>query len=334
VPRVSTRRYLVIAAFVALAGVLFVTAGPPAPSVTPVGAISFAVLGDAPYYIWEEIRYRQVLKDLAAHDLHVVLHVGDILWRPCSDGRYRLSLDWFNALPAPVIYTPGDNEWADCWSPQAGRYVPLERLARLREMFFASPPASVGARRVSVATQAAQAPFKEFVENVRWTHEGLVFATVHLIGSGNGTQMFPGREAKDDEAVVKRTSAATAWLRETFGEAKSLGASAVILGFHANPSFERSPGDSERERYEPFLSALEEEVEAFGKPVLVAQGDDHIYLVDHPLVRRTTGRRLGNLTRLQVPGSPLVGWVRVVVTPGAAPSFTFEERVVPRWKYW
>lgn len=309
------------------------TAGPPAPSPTPQGALSFAVLGDAPYYLWEDIRYRLVLKDLAAHDLHVVLHIGDIFWRPCSDGRYRRSRGWFNALPGPVIYTPGDNEWADCWSQQSGRFVPLERLRRLREIFFSSPH-SLGARPVALVTQAAQGSFKEFVENVRWTHEGLVFATVHLIGSGNGTERFPGRGPQDDEAVINRTAAATAWLHETFGEAKTAGAAAVILGFHANPSFERSPGDPERERYEPFLTALEEEVEAFGKPVLVAQGDDHIYLVDHPLVRRTTGRRLENLTRLQVPGSPNVGWVRVVVTPGAAPSFTFEERVVPRWKYW
>ena len=47
-----------------------------------------------------------------------------------------------------------------------------------------------------------------------------------------------------------------------------------------------------------------------------------------------TKRTIGNVTRLEVPGSPLVGWVRVVVTPGATPSFAFEQRLVPRWKYW
>jgi hypothetical protein len=63
-------------------------------------------------------------------------------------------------------------------------------------------------------------------------------------------------------------------------------------------------------------------------------GDDHTYSVDHPLLRRTTGSRLMNLTRLEVPGSPRVGWVRVVVRPGAADPFAFDEHVVPRWKYW
>ena len=62
-------------------------------------------------------------------------------------------------------------------------------------------------------------------------------------------------------------------------------------------------------------------------------GDGHDYVVDHPM--RTRGaRRLPNFTRMQVPGSPMVGWVRVVVTPGQRPSFAFEPRVVPRWKFW
>jgi hypothetical protein len=63
-------------------------------------------------------------------------------------------------------------------------------------------------------------------------------------------------------------------------------------------------------------------------------GDYHEYQVDQPLVRRTTGRRLTNFTRLQVPGSPRVGRVRVVVTPGSPTSFSFESRVVSRWRFW
>jgi hypothetical protein len=319
---------------VAIAAAAYVTAGPPRPAPAPPGTFSFAVLGDAPYYAWEEIKYRLVLQDLRAHDLRLVLHVGDIFWRPCTDARYQRSLAWFNTLPHPVIYTPGDNEWADCWTRATGEFVPLERLARLRQVFYPAVSSSLGGRPVAVVTQASQGAFPEFVENVRWAHGGLLFATVHLVGSDNATQPFPGRTKQDDETVVRRTAAATAWLRETFAEAMTTGASAVVIGFHANPSFERGPGDPARRCYEPFLEALEEETERFGKPVLVAQGDDHIYTVDQPLVRRTTGRTLENLTRLQVPGSPSVGWVRVVVTAGARPSFTFEPRVVPRWKYW
>lgn len=70
------------------------------------------------------------------------------------------------------------------------------------------------------------------------------------------------------------------------------------------------------------------------RPVLIAHGDDHRYIVDHPLLRSGTNRRLENVTRLEVPGSPQVGWVRVVVTPGEEKPFAFELHVLPRWKYW
>ncbi|HTG15336.1 MAG TPA: hypothetical protein VK747_08715 [Blastocatellia bacterium] len=144
---------------------------------------------------------------------------------------------------------------------------------------------------------------------------------------------FPARTEVDDVAARRRTEAAAAWVHETFAEAKTLNASAVVLGFHGNAGLEE-PDDPDRPAFEPFISAVEEEAERFARPVLLAHGDGHDYTIDHPLVRRTTGRRLENLTRLQVPGSPEVGWVRVVVQPGAENPFTFEEHVVPRWKYW
>lgn len=185
-----------------------------------------------------------------------------------------------------------------------------------------------------VVSQANREPFHEFVENVRWVHEGIIFATVHIVGSRNAMKPFPSRTEADDLAAKRRTDAGEAWVRETFAEARSLNALAVVLSFHATPDFEKPVDDPYRQSFEPFIAAVEEEAERFARPVLLAHGDGHIYTVDHPLVRRTTGHRLENLTRLQVPGSPEVGWVRVIVTPEAEDPFAFDVHVVPRWKYW
>lgn len=317
-----------------LAGFFFLTRGPEPPTPNPPGTFSFAVLGDAPYYDWEELQYRLVLRSLNAHDLSWVIHVGDIFWRPCSDDHYRETLDQFNRLGHPLIYTPGDNEWTDCWESGSGGFKPQDRLARIRQIFFVNPNRSLGQNSLSLVSQGGREPFPEFVENARWVHQGIVFATVHLVGSQNGMEPFPGRTSTDDDASRRRTAAAVAWLRETFTEAKTLNASAVVVSFHASPGFADSPDNPYRQSFEPFITALEEEVERFPHPVLIAHGDDHTYTVDRPLVRRTTNRRLENLTRLEVPGSPQVGWVRVNVTPGAENPFAFELHVVPRWKYW
>lgn len=307
-------------ALIALVAFFAVTAGPPAPPTNRPHTISFAVLGDAPYFGHEELQYRVVMKDIARHDLVSVIHVGDAFWRPCSDAMYAKTRARLDALPHPVVYTPGDNEWFDCWEPRVGGYVPGERLAQLRKTFFSNPGRSLGAQPIALASQ------KDFPENARWRHGSIVFATVHVIGSKNGLLDFPGRTAADDEEVRRREAAVLAWLRETFAEARATDATAVVIAFHTNV-FQTFDAPDWRAAFAPFIAALEDEARRFGKPVLAAQGGSHVYIVDRPLPAAP------NLTRLQVPGSPIVGWVRVSVNP-AQGNWTFENRVIPRWKYW
>ena len=309
------------------------TRGPEAPTPNPAGTFSFAVLGDAPYYAWEDLQFKLVLQALEANDLAFVIDVGDIFWHPCSDDLYLKTLARFNSLRHPLIYTPGDNEWTDCWEPGSGSFAPLERLHRIRQIFFADPSQSLGSNRLALISQSGSNRFAEFVENARWVQQGIVFATVDVVGSNNAMERFPARTDADDVASKLRTEAAAQWAHEAFEEARIVNASAVVISFHANASLEE-PDEPDRHFFDPFLSTIEEETEKFARPVLLAHGDGHIYAVDHPLVRRTTGRRLENLTRLQVPGSPKVGWVKVIVTPGTENPFAFENHVVPRWKYW
>jgi hypothetical protein len=313
------RRVGCAALAVALVALVMLTRGPELPSPNPRGTFAFAVFGDAPYYAWEEIQYQLVRQALDAHDLAFLVHVGDIFWRPCTDAHYRQVLGWFNDLRHPVIYTPGDNETFDCWQSGAGGFPPQDRFAAVRRIFFSDPTQSLGRTKMPLVSQGG-----EFVENARWTKDGLVFATVDMIGSGNGMKSFPARTTADDAASRRRTEAAAQWTRQAFAEAVRVSATAVIIAFHATPGFDDPPY---RQNFEPFVSALEEEAARFGHPVLVVHGDGHRYTVDHPLAT-------ANVTRLQVPGSPRVGWVKVIVRPGATPSFTFEEHVVPAWKYW
>lgn len=311
------RKFLVaLLILVILAAIVWVSRAP-SPTPNPAGGFSFAVLGDAPYYVWEEWQYDNVLEALDAHDLSAVIHVGDIFWRPCSDAMYRRTLEQFNALRHPVILTPGDNEWTDCWEPGSGAFAPLERLNRIREIFFSDPNRSLGRKRITLVSQSP-----EFVENARWEMHGVRFVTVHLTGSKNAMKPFPNRMASDDAESRRRTLAATEWLREAFREARD--ARAIVVAFHANPDFDGVNGDY-RQAYEPFVRALEEEAAGFARPVLVVQADAHEYIVDQPLPAQ-------NVTRMQVPGSPDVGWVRVIVTRET--TFAFEKHIVPRWKYW
>ncbi len=113
------------------------------------GTFRFAALGDAPYTTFEETRFRRVIRQIDAADLDVVLHVGDILWYPCSDEVFRDRLFAFQSQRHPLVYTPGDNEWTDCHERIAGSYEPLERLERLRFIFFRDPTESLGGTSIA-----------------------------------------------------------------------------------------------------------------------------------------------------------------------------------------
>jgi hypothetical protein len=320
---------IAVATFVAL---VFSTSGPPAPTPNPPGTFAFGALGDAPYYPWEDWRYPLMLQDMDGNDLAFAIHVGDIFWRPCSDDRYARTLRWFNGLKHPLIYVPGDNEWADCWTEQEGGFDPRDRLAHLRQMLYPNPSSSLGRQTLPLDTQSSNPAFAEFVEHARWSQQGIVFATIHVVGSGNFTQPFPVRTNADDEESRRRLEAALAWLHETFTRARAQAATAVVVSFHADPAFDGSAAD--QAPFRRLIDAFEDKAVGFGKPVLLIHGDSHHFISDHPLNARETGQPIVNVARLEVPGSPLVGWVRVVVTPGVTTTFAFERRVVPRWKYW
>ena len=328
------RRWIITGAVLILILVGILVRGPAAPTPTAPGAIAFAVLGDAPYYQWEELQYRIVLQDLNAHDLEWVIHVGDIFWRPCSDLRYEQAFADLMRVRHPVIYTPGDNEWTDCWEERVGSYVPLERLSHLRNLFFKEPTRSLGGRRIEVTTQAAQPEFKEFPENIRFLQRAILVVTIHLVGSRNGWSRSTGRTQADDDEIGRRTRAAAAWVRESFAAARQADAIAMVIALHANPGFENAPTDSFRQLYDPFTATLEDEAAAFDRPILLVNGNNHDYFVDRPLTHRVTSRHLDHVERVQVPGSPQVGWVRVEVALGSRVSFRFEPRIVPQWKYW
>lgn len=210
----STRRRwrrILIAAAVVLA-----SCGPPEPDPLPPNSFAFAVFGDGPCRSWEFGRFKRLIRDVNGADLKWFLHVGDILWFPCTEAAYRSRLGSLNGIRHPVIYTSGDNEWADCHEDVAGRFEPLDRLDKLRAIFFADPSTSLGQHPMALESQSAEPGFEAFVENVRWRRGGFLFVTVHIVGGRNGSESFPERTEDYDKAVARRLAAAVAWMESAF----------------------------------------------------------------------------------------------------------------------
>ncbi len=321
----ACQRLLLLGAFVPIA------CNPEPIPPNPPGTFAFAIFGDAPYGRIEQIKVGKLIRALNTADLQWVINLGDILWYPCSEQLFRARFELFQHIRHPFIYTPGDNEWADCHERIAGSYQPLDRLQSLRSIFFPDPSSSTGGATLDLVSQAADSIFNDFPENARWTHEGIVFATVHVVGSWNAGERFVGRSWQDDAARARRDSAGINWLRQAFQTAHEIEAKGVVIAMHADPSFDAPLDDPERMAYDGFLFELEKQVERFGRPVLLIHGDNHEFVVDKPLKRRTTGRVLENFTRLESFGSPDVGWVSVLVDTSSAALFGFQPHLVRLW---
>jgi hypothetical protein len=315
---------------VALALAIACDATPPPPDPLPPNTFAFGVFGDGPYRSWEFQRYKRLLKDVERSNVQWLLHVGDLFWYPCSDANMASSRDRLNALQVPVVYTPGDNEWADCHEDIAGGFLPLERLSQLRLTFFARPLQSLGSRRMTFASQMQDSSWREFVENKRWRFGGFLFLTIHIVGSNNALAKFPGRTANDDGEADRRTHAAYVWLGQAFDIANRDSLRGIVVAMHADPGFEANAG-----AYPAFvglMDTLAARTRAFARPVLLIHGDGHEYEVDHPFLRRDTV--FSNFTRLETFGSPDIGWVRVVIDSLAGKIVRYEPRVMPRRGFW
>ena len=105
----------------------------------------------------------------------------------------------FDRFEDPLVYTPGDNEWTDCHRANNGGYNPLERLAKVRQMFFPKPGQTLGQKSVGVQSQVDQG----FPENVRYSRAGVAFGAPHIVGSNNGLAPWTGQTAPTPEQVTE-----------------------------------------------------------------------------------------------------------------------------------
>lgn len=304
-----------------------VSACVPAPRSTAPqsGGFDFAVVGDTPYSSAHERLFPHLTREIGEADLAFVVHIGDVKGSgaPCSDSLVAARIAALDGFGHPLVYVPGDNEWTDCHRSPPGVYAPLERLAFLRRQAYPGPGMSRGTPPMDVETQATAG----FPEHQRWSHGGVVFSTLHVVGSLNGRVGFPTRTPEDDLEVDRRVQASVAWLREAFAQAHGAGAVAVVVAIQANP-WDVPPGFAGRTGFEEVLTTLREEAESYAGQVLLIHGDTHTFRVDRPFWSETDPA-VPNLMRLETYGAPDVGWVRVRVDPASPAVFGFTPRPIP-----
>ena len=289
-------------------------------------ALTLAVYGDAPYgttptdtaeFDATPAFVQSVNSD---PDVDLVAHMGDIHSGKqfCTQAYDQSIYDLWTQYAKPVVYTPGDNEWADCHKKAEGggtydsstgqiTYVtdangqpvdyakgnPTANLDLVRSIFFPSPGRTLGQASMPVQSQAqlidpAHPEDQQYVENVMWVRRGVVFVTMNIPGgSNNDADAWYGAPITDAQTQerAQRTAADLRWLDRAFTTATGIGARAVVVVEQADMWDLDGKPASHVANYEPFVASLASHTTAFGGPVLLFDGDSHVYRSDNPLAQ-------------------------------------------------
>jgi hypothetical protein len=310
----------------------------------------------------------------------LVTHVGDIHSGKqfCTEAYDRAIYALWTAFKNPLIYTPGDNEWSDCHKgaegggtyntsthqidylrDASGNLVdyaggdPIANLQLVRSIFFTNPGYTLGGRKKEVFSQAQyfdqvnHPTDGKYVENVLWVQSKVLFVTINLPGGSNNDQDVwygaPTMTAAQTAEIAERTGAGLRWLDNAFAIAQGDDTIQAVVIVAQADMWDPEKGAAHQAGYEPYVKNIADHTTAFGKPVLMFNGDSHVYRSDNPLSASDPlnymhpGYNVPNFHRIVVHGSTFpLEWLRLTVDPRAnAPQgpdafgpFSWE-RIVP-----
>jgi hypothetical protein len=309
-------------------------------------AVTYAVIGDTPYGQPQVDNFPNDVAEINADPtVRRVIHLGDIKngSSECSTAYFEQIRSDFDGFVDPFVYTPGDNEWTDCHRTNNGAYWPAgpvlngdtrpARLDEIRRIFFDNPGWTLGMNARRVETQGGGYP-----ENVRWRQAKTQFGVVHVVGSNNDWAPWFGqpRTTSQTDEVEGRTAASLDWLDRIFDRAKLTHARAVVLGIQADMWDPFIVGDpASHDHFTSFVQALADRARAFHGPVILFDGDSHIFTDDRPLAdpahpeyKAIYGieKDVPNLRRITVNGrtTPCHEWLKVRFDPSTKAVISYE----------
>lgn len=273
-----------------------VTPTPAAAAAADDAGFTYAIIGDRPYGAAKLAELPSLIAQINNDPaVSLVIHVGDIeagSRTGCLDSYFANIKTLFATFQDPLIYTPGDNEWVDChqYLKFNGLNTPTERLQAVRTLFFPAPGQTLGLNPRRVATQASDPANSDYVENVTWTQSNVVFAVVDIQGSNNDLAPWFLDPATDMPAnylnyptqadeFAARARADSVWIAQAFDRATKTNARGVVLAFQADMW---DPAEPAWNGFDNLVVQIGTLAAAFGRPVLLLEGDSHVWRVDAP----------------------------------------------------
>lgn len=310
------------------------------PAVPTTQLTRMALVADMPQWPTAEADTTALFDQMGTQQVALIIHAGGIKGdtESCADTVLGARQRVLDDSPAPLLYVPGETDWAECHKPVNVKFDAVERLNRLRELFF-PVDATLGRRTLPLVRQSDQAMFRSFRENVRLVTGGVMVVGLNLPGDNNHYRSEGGRNGEFED----RREANRQWLGRAFSVAGQRDLPGIVVVVHADPQFgngwEKKRGKPSlldgflrhgtRDGYLEFKRQLRDLTAKYPGQVLLVHASDSGFSVDKPL-RDTAGKTVSNFTRVALPIGNPARWVELTVTPGTRSVFQVELQDGPK----
>jgi len=304
---------------------------------------AFAVIGSTLQSPADEALTQRLLDAIGRDpDVSFVVYDGNLKSskEACRDSLFETRHTLLETSKPALVFIPGQHDWTDCGTADAGSYDPVERLDLLRQTLFANA-SSMGQNPIPLARESEVSRFRPYRENVRWLVGNTVFVGLNVPGPNNHFLYAGGRNGEFEDRVIANAF----WLDHAAEYAKRRGARAIVVLVQGDFDPERYERPerfawlrfghrSKRDGFMEFKRSLVKLAETFRGPVVVIHQDDdrsHTgFMIDQPL-RNDKGDLVTNLTRIAfAPRSPQNQWIQVEVDLDKRPPFRVTVRDVPK----
>ncbi|MEX3813357.1 hypothetical protein AB3X96_24325 [Paraburkholderia sp. BR13439] len=322
-----------------------------APAHAEASRFGFAVISGTMHSPADEAATQRLLDAIGRErDVRFIVYDGNLKGpkEVCRDALFERRQALLDSSRTALFFIPGQHDWADCGTAEAGGFDPVERLDQLRQTLFADPT-SMGQNPIALTRESEVSRFRPFRENVRWvvkekanTKGGdVVFIGLNAPGPNNHYLSAGGRNGEFEDRVIANAF----WLEHAAEYAKRRDARAMVVFIQ---------GDFDPERYErperfawlhfahsprrdgflEFKRSLVKLAQIFPGPVVVVHADDErqagAFVIDQPL-RNDKGMVVTNLTRIALaPRDRLNQWIQIEADFAWKPPFRVTVRDVPK----
>ncbi|HYD79363.1 MAG TPA: hypothetical protein VEC06_06105 [Paucimonas sp.] len=276
------------------------------------GEFSFGVIAHPFLVAPDESGLREAIMETDADNLAFVVANGiKSKTEPCSDALYQHRKSLLDSAKNGLIVSLSATDWAECRN-RHGRPAAIERLNRIRELFF-TDEFSLGGSRVPLVRESATTKFRAYSENARWEIGTIMFATINLPANNNHYLAEAGRNSEFEDRLIANRD----WLRRLFLFARRKKLEGLVLFCDGDPLAE--PGflqrfdlTAKRDGFAETRKLLRELAGRFKGKVLVVHGAP----ANTPPRPAAIAWR-GNLGNLEVAAK----WAKINVAPGTPELF-------------